>query len=272
MPTGTSFPGSTVLVTGGGSGLGRILACGAAQRGARVVVWDVSAARGDAVRDLVQAHGCEASSAAVDVTDREAVERAAAQTGPVDVLVNNAGVVGGRRFLDSSPEQVERVLAVNLHSLYWVTRAFLPGMVERRRGTVVNVASAAALIGSAKMTDYAASKFGVFGFTEALHNEMRLDSTGVRTMIVCPYYMSTGMFEGVTTRFSLFLPIVRPQMVAVKVLNGIERGTRQVIEPPMVRAVPPLRALPPRVFDAVADFFGINRTMDEFVGREGDRA
>lgn len=65
---------------------------------------------------------------------------------------------------------------------------------------------------------------------------------------------------------------MRPQAVAVRVLNGIERGAWQVIEPPLVRTVPPLRALPPRVFDAVADFFGIDRTMNELVGREGDRA
>lgn len=271
MPRGTPFKDSAVLVTGAGSGLGRIIACGAAQRGARVVVWDISAGRADAVRDLIRARGCEASSAAVDVTDRDAVARAAAQAGPVDILVNNAGVVGGRRFLDSSPEQVERVLNVNLHSLYWVTRAFLPGMVERHRGTVVNVASAAALIGSAKMTDYAASKFGALGFTDALRNEMRLDATGVNTMIVCPYYMSTGMFDGVTTRTSLLLPILRPQAVAVKVLNGIERGVEQIIEPPFVRTVPLLRVLPPRIFDAIADLFGVNRTMDAFVGRDGDR-
>ena len=271
MPRGTPFMDSTVLVTGGGSGLGRVLACGAAQRGARVVVWDLVAERADAVRDIIRSHGREASSAAVDVTDREAVERAAAQAGPVDVLVNNAGVVGGRLFLDSTPEQVERVLAVNLHSLYWVTRAFLPGMVERHGGTVVNVASAASLIGSAKMSDYAASKFGALGLTDALRNEMRVGKTGVNTMIVCPYYMSTGMFDGVATRSSWLLPILRPQTVAIKVLNGIERGAQQVIEPPFVRVVPLLRVLPPRVFDAAADLFGINHTMDDFVGREGDR-
>ncbi|MCL1897463.1 MAG: SDR family NAD(P)-dependent oxidoreductase [Micrococcales bacterium] len=271
MPTGTPLDGSTVLVTGGGSGLGRLLAFGAAGRGAQVVVWDISADRAASTRDIILAHGGEASSASVDVSDRAAVEEAAAAAPPVDILINNAGVVGGRVLLDTTPEQITRVLTVNLHSLYWVTRAFLPGMVDRGSGSVVTVASAAALIGSAKMSDYAATKFGAFGFNEALRNEMRMARTGVNTMIVCPYYMSTGMFQGVKTRFSALLPILKPERIALKVLNGIESGKQQIIEPPFVRTVPLLRLLPVRVFDQVADLFGINQTMEDFTGREGDR-
>src|SRR5665648_828732 len=143
MPRGTALAGATVLVTGGGNGLGRRLAIGAARRGAHVVVWDVSAERAEAVRDHIRAHGLRADARTVDVTDKAAVRAAAKATGDVDVLVNNAGVVSGQPLLEGSEAGIERTIGVNVLALYGVTRAVLPGMVQRGHGTVVTVASAA---------------------------------------------------------------------------------------------------------------------------------
>jgi all-trans-retinol dehydrogenase (NAD+) len=269
---GTRLAGARVLVTGGGSGLGRRMAIGAAGRGATPIVWDRSAERAHAVRDEIRAHGLTAEAHVVDVTDRSAVREAAAATGAVDVLVNNAGVVSGRPLLETSDEAIERTIAVNVLSLYWVTRAFLPGMVERRRGTVVTVASAAGLVGVARQTDYAASKWAAVGFTESLRAELRQAGAGVRTLAVCPYYIDTGMFEGVRTRFPLLLPILREGDVARRVLDAVEAGRQQLVMPPLVRVLPVLRMLPVPVFDAVLDVFGINRGMEHFTGRPGDRA
>src|SRR6478735_9361536 len=168
MAKGTPLSGATLLVTGGGSGLGRRLALGAAGRGSRVVIWDVDAGRGAAVRDEIRAAGGSAEAQAVDVTDNQAVKTAAEVAGPVDIVVNNAGVVSGRRLLEAADQDIERTMQVNVLSLYWVTRAFLGGMVSRRRGTVVTVASAAALVGVARQTDYSASKFAAVGFNESL--------------------------------------------------------------------------------------------------------
>jgi len=120
--------GATVLVTGGGNGLGRRLAIGAARRGARVVIWDVSAERAGAVRDQIRAHGLRADARTVDVTDKAAVQAAAKAVGDVDVLVNNAGVVSGQPLLEGRDAGIERTLNVNVLALYWVTRAVLPGM------------------------------------------------------------------------------------------------------------------------------------------------
>jgi len=267
----TTFKNARVLVTGGGNGMGKILACGAAQRGADVTIWDMSAQRGQAVRDIIRDHGCRAEAFVVDVTDRAGVAAAAEQTGPIDILINNAGVVGGRPLLEASGDAIERVLQVNLHSLFWVTRAFLPGMRERDHGAVVTVSSAAGLIAPAKMSDYSASKFGAIGFNEALRNELRHDGVHVNTVVACPFYMNTGMFEGVKTRFPKLLPILDPAAVAIRILNAVETGAQQVIEPPLVRLVPALRLLPPHLFDAVAEFLGVNATMDDFQGRTGDR-
>jgi len=264
--------GAHVLITGGGSGLGRLLALGAARRGARhVTVWDLSAERAEATARLIRQTAATATGRAVDVADQPQVAEAARQTEAVDILVNNAGVISGRALLDSPPAAIERTLQVNLHALFWVTQAFLGGMVERDRGTVVTIASAAGLIGVARMADYSASKFGAYGFNEALRGELRRADSHVHSLVVCPYYMDTGMFAGVTTRFPKLLPILNPEVVAVDILNAVERGRRQLILPPFVRNLPLLRLLPTAGLDRLADFFGINHGLDDFHGRPGDR-
>jgi len=267
MSSGLPLRGSTVLVTGAGSGIGRLTALGAAARGARVVIWDVVPERAELVRDEI---GDTARAYTVDVSDPDAVRAVAAETGAVDVLINNAGVVSGQHLLDASDEGVRRTFGVNVLALFWVTRAFLPGMVERRRGTVVTIASAAGLIGVARQTDYSASKHAAVGFDESLRAELRTMGTPVRTMVVCPYYIDTGMFAGVKTRFPWLLPILKEQKVADAVLDGVERGRRRVVLPPIVGLVPLLRVLPVPVFDRAADLLGVNQSMAHFTGRPGD--
>jgi all-trans-retinol dehydrogenase (NAD+) len=265
--TGTALQGSTVLVTGGGSGIGRLMAIGAARRSARVVIWDRDGGRAEQVRDEI---GDQATAFTVDVTDKQAVRATADATGPIDVLVNNAGVVSGQRLLDATEEGIERTFAVNVLALFWVTRAFLPGMVERDRGSVVTIASAAGLIGVAQQTDYSSSKHAAIGFDESLRAELRTMHSHVKTMVVCPYYIDTGMFAGVRTRVPWLLPILKEQRVADTVLAGIEKGRRRVVLPPLVGLVPALRILPVPVFDAAADLLGVNQSMAHFTGRPGD--
>ncbi|GAB4099582.1 SDR family oxidoreductase [Sinomonas halotolerans] len=270
MYRGTRMAGARILITGGASGIGRLMALEAGRRGAEVVVWDLAHDGGASVAAEVVATGGLAIARRVDVTDPAQVAEAARHTGEVDVVVNNAGVVTGKRLLDASEDALRRTLEVNTLALYWVTRALLPGMVERGRGTVATIASAAGLIGVANQTDYSASKFAALGFMESLRAELRADGHGAGTLVVCPYYINTGMFEGVQTRFPLLLPILEEREVALKVIDGIESGREQIILPPFARLVPLLRVLPTRAFDRVADFFGINRTMDGFVGRRQD--
>lgn len=173
---GLPLQGSTVLITGAGSGIGRLMALGAARRGARVVVWDLALERGRKVAGEIRSAGGQADAFIVDVSDPDAVRAVAGETlaavGAVDVVVNNAGVVSGRRLLDASEEAITRTFGVNVLALFWVTKAFLPGMIERRRGTVVTIASAAGLVGVAKQTDYSASKHAAVGFDESLRAEL----------------------------------------------------------------------------------------------------
>lgn len=259
-----SLAGKTVLITGGGSGVGRLLALGASARGARVIIWDLSADAAAAVCDELPNPG---SWQRVDVSDRDLVYRSAGEAGEIDILINNAGVVTGKDLLETSDEEIERTFRVNTLALYWTTRAFLPGMLRRNAGTVVTVASAAGLIGVARQTDYSASKFAAVGFTESLRSELKKRRSGVSTLLVCPYYIDTGMFDGVTTRFPLLLPILRPEYVAEKILRAIERGHAELLMPRLVRATRLAHLFPVPVFDAIADLLGISSTMDGFTGR-----
>lgn len=268
MKRGTHIDGARVLITGAGSGIGRLMALDAAARGAaEVLIWDLSAERGLSVRAEIMAAGSHARAFAVNVGDAEQVANAAEDTGPVDVLINCAGIVTGTKLLDADEDAIRRVYEVNTLALYWVTRAFLPGMLERDRGTIVTISSAAGLIGVARQTDYSASKFAAVGFTESLRAELRAGGSKVRTLLVCPYYINTGMFEGVATKFPRLLPILQETEVSEKIIDSIESGREQLVMPPFVRFVPGARFLPTRVFDQVMDFLGVNRTMDHFTGR-----
>lgn len=264
------LPGATFLVTGGGSGIGRLLSLRSADEGAHVVIWDLSASAGESVRDEIRARGGHADSYAIDVTDREAVKTAAEVVGPVDILVNNAGVVTGKRLLDATEEEIERTFDVNVMALYWTTRAFLGGMIERRHGAVMTVSSAAGLVGVAKQTDYSASKFAAFGFAESLRAELAKDATGVDSLVACPFYIDTGMFAGVRTKVPRLLPILDQDYAAGRILTAIVEGRQQLVMPRMVGVIPAARLLPVKLFDRVMNLFGVNDTMDAFTGRGRD--
>lgn len=270
----TPVRGAVVLVTGAASGIGALVAVQAAHRGARaVVLWDRDLPAAQDVATRVQAAGATYLAQRVDLRDAQEVEAAGRvvleRLGRVDVLVNSAGVVTGRRFEDLSEEDVARTFDVNVLALYRVVRCFLPGMRTRDRGCVVTIASAAGLVGVARQTDYSASKFAAVGFMESLRSELRRSGSHVRTLVVAPYYVSTGMFAGVRTRVPLLLPVLEPERVASQVLDSVERGDARRILPWFANAVLLVKALPVPVADAITDLFGISTTMDTFTGRPG---
>jgi all-trans-retinol dehydrogenase (NAD+) len=264
----TAIAGSHVLVTGAASGLGRRIALGVARRKGSLSLWDVNGEGVLAVREEVLGLGASADASVVDVSDREAVYEAARHIArPVDVLVNNAGVVNGRSLLELSDESIARSFSVNALSLFWTTKAFLPGMIARRRGHVVTIASAGGLLGVPKLTDYCASKWAAVGFDESLRVELKKSAPEVRTTVVCPFFIATGMFAGVKTRFSFLLPIQDEEEVSERILEAIESDRRRLLMPWMVHTIAPLRLLPVSWFDWVARFMGIHASMDDFLGR-----
>ncbi len=182
------FSGKHALVTGAGRGIGRAVALAFAAEGARV---SVLARTAEDLRVLEQAGvplAGEIRSLPTDVSDRRAVDAAVdacvSERGPVEILVNNAGMFLWKRFLDLSPDEWERVIATNLTSAYNLCRTVVPGMVARASGRIVNVSSIHGLHGDANLTAHCAAKFGLVGFTQSLARELREHNVTVNA--VCP--------------------------------------------------------------------------------------
>ena len=186
--------GKGAVVTGGGRGIGAEVARELAARGARVVV---SARSVDQLEAVAAELGDGVSAVACDVADPAAIEalreEATARLGAVDVLVNNAGIASSAPVKRQSLEEWNRLIAVNTTGTFLCTQAFLPAMVERGWGRVINVASVAGKMGGAYIGAYAASKHAVVGFTRSLAQEVA--TTGVTANAVCPGYVDTEMTD-----------------------------------------------------------------------------
>ena len=210
-----------------------------------------------------------------DLTRRDEVSAVAEQTlaesGPIDILINNAGVVSGKQLLDLSDEEIERTFQVNALALFWTVRAFLPSMLEADRGHIVTIASAAGFAGTARLTDYCSSKFAAVGFDESLRLELKQMNSRVLTTVICPYFVNTEMFDGVRTRFSWLLPILAPRRVVSRIVSAIRKNRRRLVMPWFIHAVWPSRLLPVRWFDGLMAFFGISESMHEFRGRNPEK-
>ncbi len=261
----------TVLITGGASGIGRLLAIRYAETGQRVVVWDINRKLLKELEEYAHQHALDIIPMVCDITEREEVYAKAREVEdsfpPVDILFNNAGIVSGKTLLETPDEMIEATMKVNQISLFWVTKAFLPSMVKRKSGQIVTIASAAGLIGVKGLVDYSATKFAAVGFSESVRMEYCGRGSGIAATTVCPFFIDTGMFDGVKTRFPLLLPILKPEYVVSRIFRAVEKRRKILILPFFVRTLFILRLLPVSVFDAVAGFFGINRSMDEFTGR-----
>lgn len=278
MKANQYYAGACVVITGAGSGIGRLMALRIVEEGGRVAIWDINGEAARTTADMANAQvGADPSAPkaiafTVDVTDNAAVQRAAAETietlGRVNVLINNAGVVSGAPFEDLTEQQIRRTFAVNVLSLFWITKAFMPALKKQQRAAIVTVASAAGIVAVARQTDYAASKFAAVGFTSSLRSELKKAGSHIRTLTVCPYYIDTGMFEGVTTKFPLLLPILKEQTVADRIVEAVAKGRERLIMPPFAAVAGFVAALPPKIADPIYGIFGLNEGMDHFTGRK----
>ena len=192
-----SLKGKNVLVTGAGKGIGRALSVALAKEGANLAVLARTKKDLEDLADEVSKWNIKVSLLVADVGDmqavNDAVEKAVKELGPIDILVNNAGVAKLGKFLDVKPEDVEQMIRVNLLGIYYTTRAVLPSMIERKTGDIINISSTAGLRGSASTAAYSASKFGVFGLSESLMQEVRKHN--IRVMAMAPSTVVTQLAQ-----------------------------------------------------------------------------
>ncbi|MBA3655837.1 MAG: SDR family NAD(P)-dependent oxidoreductase [Gemmatimonadaceae bacterium] len=189
-----SIGGQHAIVTGGARGIGAAISAALSRAGARVTIMG----RDEAVLEKhAKSLGAGVTAIRCDVMDENSIASAFAKAGPAQILVNNAGQAKSEKFVRTSHELWNHMLAVNLTSTYLCTAQVLPEMLEAKGGRIVNIASTAGVAGAARMTAYAAAKHGVVGFTKSL--SLEIAKSGVTVNAVCPGYTDTEMTErGVT--------------------------------------------------------------------------
>ncbi len=260
-----------MLVTGGNRGMGKLFCEHGIAEGAKVIIWATNDQRMKETAEELTRRGGEVHTYKVDVSDREAIAKAAANVlkehGTVDILFNNAGIVVSSYFWEHTNDEIERTMRINSEAMMYICRAFLPGMMEKGAGRIVNMASAAGLLSNPKMSVYCASKWAVNGWSDSLRLELEekgYDNICVTT--VTPGYVNTGMFEGV--KAPLMTPILEPGPFVQKVWGSMKKGKVVVRSPLTVYLVAMMKGiLPIRLFDFIfGRIFGVYKSMDEFKG------
>jgi all-trans-retinol dehydrogenase (NAD+) len=263
--------GKRVLITGGASGIGRALAARFAAERAHLVLLDRDARALERAVAELRAGGATVQGHVVDVTDDDSVLRARdavrAEGGPIDVLVNNAGVVFGGPFLEVPLERHLATYRVNVLGTVAMTHAFLPDLIGRPEAHLVQVASASGFVGVPFGATYASSKWAAIGFAESLRLELaELGHRHVHVTTVCPSYVSTGLFAG--ARAPLLSRMITAERVATEVLRAVRSDRAFVRTPWLVEVTPFLRGvLPLRIFDAATKLLGVTSSMAEWRGR-----
>jgi NADP-dependent 3-hydroxy acid dehydrogenase YdfG len=254
-----SLAGRVVAITGGARGIGRATAEALAREGARVAIGDLDA---DLARRAAAEIGPAAAAFALDVTDRASfeafVDGLEAELGPVDVLVNNAGIMPLGPFVEEDDATARRLVDINVHGVVHGMKVVLPRFVARRSGHVVNIASAAGKGPYPGGATYCGTKYFVVGVTETVRGELR--GSGVDVSVVMPVLVDTELATGTVTARGI--PKVKPQDVAEAIVETLRRPRFDVYVP---RSIGPLTALgavlPRSVRERVARAIGADRVL-----------
>jgi len=264
--------GEVVLITGAGSGLGAGIAKLMAKKGCKIICWDVNVAGNDKTVQEIKDNGGEAWGYKVDVTNRtevyETAKKAEKVAGDVTILINNAGIVGGKSFLDSDDAKIQQTFEVNSISHFWTTKAVFPKMMEKDHGHVVAIASSAGYVGVPKLADYCASKAAAAHFTDSLQAEIYKARKNVNVTWICPYAIDTGMFEGFQATRPWCVDILKPEYVIEQVVHAIETNADFVLLPKILNIFHVLGQIMPRKAVLILmEWGGVYDAMNNFIGR-----
>ena len=266
------FKNANILITGGASGIGKIMGRIALQKGAKtLIIWDINPNNIDITKEELGRLG-KVRGYVVDVSNNKLVtetyQKVVNECGDVDILINNAGIITSNKTFDLQTEdEILRTMHINTIAPMFVARAILPDMLKRNVGHICTIASAGGMLSNPKMSVYAASKWGVIGWSDSVRIELQEMKSNVRVTTIAPYYINTGMFDGVRSRI---IPILKPEYVAKKVVKAIEKNK-------IFKGIPFgfhfirfwQTVLPVKIFDFFfGKVFGIYHAMDKFTGRK----
>ncbi|KAK5126059.1 hypothetical protein LTR85_011414 [Meristemomyces frigidus] len=269
VPRELDWDEEVVVVTGGASGLGKIMAEMYGMRGASVAVLDVHKPAKES-EGLAGVHFYQC-----DVGDAAAVEKAKTEIekdlGPPTILLNNAGIVNGKPILSLRPSEIQRNFNVNLLSHFNTIRTFLPGMLASPiGGTIVTVASVLGKLGASHLSDYSAAKAGLIAMHTSLRAELSSSNTApagaenIRTILVTPGQLSTSLFAGLETPSSFLGPVVEPVELAREIVRMVDAGESGHISMPLyARCIDWLHILPVGLQRFVRACSGVDRAMED---------
>ena len=268
----TKIKGNSVLITGGASGIGRLMGRMALEKGARcLIIWDINEESIKQTKTEFQ-HLGRVEGFRVDVSDVECVQKQFKETvrvcGDVDIVINNAGIVtSNKTFENQTVSEIQRTMNINAMAPMFVAQQALPGMLARNKGHICNIASAAGMISNPKMSVYVASKWAVIGWSDSVRIELHQAKKDIHITTVAPYYINTGMFDGVESRF---FPILKPEKTARKIIRAIEHNCDFKGIPWTFHFIRFMQGiLPTSWFDTIlGGWLGIYAAMDHFTGRK----
>jgi uncharacterized protein len=264
----TDLNGARVLLTGASGGIGNAIARALHGRGASLAI---TGRRTDALESLAAELGGNVDVLQADLCKQDDVAALPERAGTVDVLVANAGLPGSGDLTSFSPDEIDRAIAVNLRAPMQLTRALLPGMIERGRGHLVFVSSLAGKVPAAGSTVYSATKFGLRGFGDSLHDE--LHGTGIGATTVFPGFISdAGMFADSGVKLPPGVGTKPPEKVADAVIEGIEKNRAEIdVAPLAVRATGKLAGLAPSAVTGMNRRFGGRNVSDGLAAGQKDK-
>ena len=260
----------TVLITGGASGIGKIMARLMLERKAKVIVWDINQEGIDKVIEEFSGFGTIVGYK-IDVSNLEEIQSTAQKVfqhnHTVDILINNAGIIVGKYFSEHSTTDILKTMVINATAPMLITAEFLPQMLARNSGHICNIASSGGLISNPKMSVYAASKWSLIGWSDSLRLEMKQLKKNINVTTIMPYYINTGMFDGVKSK----IPILEPEAASLTIIQAIENNRKLISIPGYIYN---LTRFGQAIFSVgLFDWFagnvmGIYDTMTDFTGRK----
>ncbi len=265
-----SFNQQTVVLTGAATGIGRLMALGLAHEKAQLALIDINKKNLEQTLKDVKALGSNASAYICDISNKTDIEKTVgaikADFGPIDILINNAGIVTGKYVHEMGYDDIKRTLDINFIGGAYLTRLVLPEMMKRNKGFIANIASAMGLTGVPRMSDYCASKHAIIGFNDSLRMELKkFKCDGIKTLVVCPSAIDTGMFAGYKAPFCS--PLLQPETVAHRTINAIRKERTYLKLPFIVKMIPSMKLFPAAIQDILGRLTGLEKSMDHFHGK-----